>query len=129
MAQERVERAGDFLRLRWTSFPSALAKLPEISRSELAPTIWGNSIATNCSQQLYPLAYRSALWCLRVYANMDRSIKVRIYVKQLAAFIMGMASERVGWLAHNNSIPFGGRIFKPILDKSDMIVIVLFQPR
>src|ERR1017187_6182500 len=37
---------------------------PQISRSDLAPPSWQNSMATNCPQLLNPRACRSAL-CLR----------------------------------------------------------------
>src|SRR5271166_1528006 len=65
------------------SFPSLAASPPQISRSDLAPPSWQNSMATSCPQLLKPRACRSAL-CLRAAVSKPvREISCKICEKML----------------------------------------------
>src|SRR5664279_1878173 len=72
LAYARVDFFGVVLMPRCFSGDSQLASPIQTSRSEFKCANWQNSMATNCSQLLNPLALRSASWCLTARANCPR---------------------------------------------------------
>jgi hypothetical protein len=69
------------------------ASPPQISRSDLAPPSWQNSMATNCPQLLNPRACRSAL-CLRTAVSKPvREISCKICEKMLHTLFKAESSS------------------------------------
>ena len=79
--------------LKCRNFPSLAASPPQISRSDLAPPSWQNSMATNCPQLLNPRACRSAL-CLRAaVSNPVREMSCKICEKMLHTLFKAESSS------------------------------------
>src|ERR1019366_3045304 len=69
------------------------ASPPQISRSDLAPPSWQNSMATNCPQLLNPRACRSAL-CLRAAVSKPvREMSCKICEKMLHTLFKAESSS------------------------------------
>src|SRR5271165_397332 len=81
------------MRAKCRNFPSLAASPPQISRSDLAPPSWQNSMATNCPQLLKPRACRSAL-CLRAaVSNPVRETSCNICEKMLHTLFKAESSS------------------------------------
>ena len=88
-----MERAGACGNPKCRNFPSLAANPPQISRSDLAPPSWQNSMATNCPQLLNPRACRSAL-CLRAaVSNPVREMSCKICEKMLHTLFKAESSS------------------------------------
>ena len=88
-----MERAGACGNPKCRNFPSLAASPPQISRRDLAPPSWQNSMATNCPQLLKPRACRSAL-CLRAaVSNPVREISCKICEKMLHTLFKAESSS------------------------------------
>ena len=88
-----MERAGACGKPKCRSFPSLAASPPQISRSDLAPPNWQNSMATNCPQLLNPRACRSAL-CLRAAVSKPvREMSCKICEKMLHTLFKAESSS------------------------------------
>jgi DNA replication protein DnaC len=84
LSEEVTAKAEKNITMRTSLARFPFVKISQISRRECSLPIWQNSIATKWSQQLKPLAARSAVCCRTGRAKSVRSIRARICAKQLA---------------------------------------------
>ena len=122
-----MDRAGACGNPKCRSFPSLAASPPQISRSDLAPPNWQNSMATNCPQLLKPRACRSAL-CLRAaVSNPVREMSCKICEKMLHTRFKAESSSDSLVLANSTYQRLSAFFFPKAISTAQLIWTRLIQ--
>ena len=107
--------------------PLTAASPPQISRSDLAPPSWQNSMATSCSQLLKPRACRSAL-CLRAaVSNPAREISRKICEKMLRTLFKSESPSDSLVFANSTYQRLSAFFFPAPLSTAELIWTALWQ--
>src|SRR5271169_1086081 len=97
------------------------SRAPQISRSDLAPPSWQNSMATNCPQLLNPRACRSALCLWAAVSKPVREMSCKICEKMLHTLFKAESSSDSLVFSNSTYQRLSAFFFPQALSTADLI--------